>query len=163
MDEIDIIRDPGDEDSGRRFGEKGEGKVLEMVIESLPHVRYNPQADIVHQVSLTVIKDAFQEKEENDGNGEQIEHLRILFKKDIVKSRLDKECLAGCQEGDKEHTAHRQAHFDPVRFNEVNKPTVVRHVDDQDLRYRNRRLGLILVALLIALSIMTIIIVITHN
>lgn len=152
LDEIDIIGDPGDEDAGGRSGEEGEGEILKVVIKPLPDISHHPQTDKVHQIGLTVIEGAFHEKEENDGNREQEEHLHILleqqvsevkldddilydgwnsllFKEDAIHGWLDQEGLARRQEGNEDHTSHGQDQFDPVRFDKLKKAAVKEHID----------------------------------
>jgi hypothetical protein len=132
LNEVDIIRDPGDEDAGGCFSEKGEGKGLEMIVKFLPDIRDNLQTHKIHQVSLAVIKNTFQEKEEDDGRGEQKEHLHILLEEQIfemklddnihhegwnlhllvkntVENRFNKERLDGCKAGETDHTDHGEA------------------------------------------------------
>ncbi len=154
LDEIHIIGNPGDEDAGGRSGEEGEGEILKVVVKPLPDVGHYPQTNEVHQIGLAVIEDPFQEKEENDGNREQKEHLHILLEQqvsevkldddilydgwnsllleeDAIHGWLDQEGLARRQEGNEDHTGHGQDQFDPVRFDKLKKAAVKEHINSQ--------------------------------
>jgi hypothetical protein len=132
LNEVDIIGDPGNDDAGGRFGKEGEGKGLEMIIEFLPDIEDDPQPHKIHQVGLAIKENTFREREKDDCNGEQEEPFHILFEeqiskmklydhisnegwnsfpleKDTVEGRFNKECLAGRQQGIKDHADHSEA------------------------------------------------------
>src|SRR4030043_1515795 len=152
LDEIDIIGDPGDEDTGGCSGEEREGEVLKVVVKPLPDVGHHPQTNAVHQIGLAVIEEPFQEKEENDGNRKQKEHLHILLEQQVSEAKLDdnifydgrnslfleenpiqsgfnEEGLARRQKGNEDHTGHGQDQFYPVRFDKLKKAAVKNHID----------------------------------
>jgi hypothetical protein len=60
LNEVDIIRDPGDDNAGGGFSKKGKGKSLEMIVEFLSDICDNSQAHKVHQIRLAVIENSFQ-------------------------------------------------------------------------------------------------------
>ncbi len=129
LDEVDIIGDPGDEDARGRFGKEGEGKALEMVVEFLSHIRYNPQTYKVHQVRLAVVEDSLEEKKQDDGDGQQEEHPRILLEEYIIQGRLHKKCLGSCQERDKNHTDHGKGQLNPIGFDQIEESAIKRHIE----------------------------------
>jgi hypothetical protein len=132
LNEVDIIGDPGDDGARGRFGKEGERKALEMIIEFPSDIEDDLETDKVHQIGLAIKENTFKEREKDDCNGEQKEPLHILFeeqisktklydhilderrnslllKKDTVEGGFDKECLAGVQQGIKDHAEHGEA------------------------------------------------------
>jgi hypothetical protein len=151
LNEVDIIGDPGDDSAGGRFGKEGERKGLEMIIELLPDIEDDPQTHKIHQVGLAIKENTFSEREKDDCKGEQKEPFHILFEeqisemklydhipnerrnsllleKDTVEGRFNEECLAGCQQGIKDHADHREAQLLPIGYNQPKKSAIERHL-----------------------------------
>jgi hypothetical protein len=151
LNEVDIIGDPGDDGAGGRFGKEGEGKGLEMPIEFLPDIEDGLQAHKIHQVGLAIKENTFGEREKDNGNGEQKEPFHILFeehiskpklyndipykrrkslllKKDSVEGGFNKEGLAGCQQGIKDHADHGEAQLWPIGYNQFKESAIERHL-----------------------------------
>jgi len=73
LNEIDIVGNPGDEDSRGHLREERQREILKVVVQFLPEVCDDSQTGKVHQVGLTVIKNALDEEKKNNGNGNKKE------------------------------------------------------------------------------------------
>jgi hypothetical protein len=66
LDEGDVIGEPGYEDARWRFGKKGEGEVLEVMIELFPQIGHDALTDKAHEVCLAIVEDSLNEIEPHD-------------------------------------------------------------------------------------------------
>jgi len=77
-----------------------------------------------HKVGLEVFEGALCKVEENNAEGDEVEHCRVFFKKDLVEDGFDEECskaVGGCNG---RHEDHGEYELYPVGLCEFKKSEV---------------------------------------
>jgi len=124
LNQIDIVGNSGDEDPRGRLREERQREILKVVVQFLPEVCHDSQADEVHQVGLSVIENAFDEEKKDDGDGKKKELLRIFVDKDIIDSGFRQVGLACGQQRNENHADHRQKQLFPIRLHQEKEPAI---------------------------------------
>src|SRR3989339_451092 len=100
-----------------------------MVVKLLSQIGDDPQPYVIHQVRLAIVKDPFEDKEKNNGDGKEVEHPHVLLEEHVIQGGLDEEGLSRRHKRDATHEDHGHDHLGPIRCDQTEKSTVQRHFD----------------------------------
>ncbi len=85
-----------------------QGLLLDLFIKPEPEVGNDPLTDEIHQIGLNITAHSLDDVNQDNPQGDPLEHLCVLFEEDVIQGGLDQEGQRRGHGADDEHAEHRQ-------------------------------------------------------
>ncbi len=102
----DIVNDPGDQLTGGPFLEKAQVEPVEVGVDPVAQVTDHALAHPFQEIGVDEVDHALEQKEQEQGERQQVEQPGVLVDKDLVQKRLDHVGLGRVEPGNHHHAHH---------------------------------------------------------